>query len=170
MKKSFLLLLSVIFLISLLVFQSHMKYKEKQDYLTSINRLPEFYYEELYKGKQSSVDLIDGSPFLIIYFDTKCIFCEIEIKKIVRDAKKLGNLKILLLSSELKSQLVDFKDKNLPKNFMVGSITPKEMFKNFHTLVTPSTFVYNKKGIIKSYFKRPIDTKEILAALNDNDN
>jgi peroxiredoxin len=79
-------------------------------------------------------------------------------------------LKILLLSSELKSQLVDFKDKNLPKNFMVGSITPKEMFKNFHTLVTPSTFVYNKKGIIKSYFKRPIDTKEILAALNDNDN
>lgn len=115
--------------------------------------LPNFTFKNV-NGADVNRQNISGKPLWLIFFDSKCEICQLETENIRRD-NKIGNIQILMVSSEPLDTLAAFGKRydleNSPTVLLLND--PKHTGNyTFNVNTTPTSFLYDSDGsLIKRY-------------------
>jgi peroxiredoxin len=112
--------------------------------------------------------LSTGIATVLIYFNSTCEICQMELKSIGERISEFDQAHILLISSQEKAELEEFSNSHpLKKSQNVYWLVDEEMEVAAHYGVrsVPAIFCYDAKGKLQGKFQGPIKVDLILEKL-----
>ncbi|MFN3999939.1 peroxiredoxin family protein [Algoriphagus sp.] len=112
--------------------------------------------------------LSSGIATVLIYFNSTCEICQMELKSIGERISEFDGAQILLVSSQEKADLEGFYNSHTLKNSLnVYWLMDKEMEVAAHYGVrsVPAIFCYDAKGKLQGKFQGPVKVDLILEKL-----
>lgn len=112
--------------------------------------------------------LSSGIATVLIYFNSTCEICQMELKSIGERITESEDSHILLVSSQEKTELEEFYNSHALKNSQnVYWLMDEEMEVAAHYGVrsVPALFSYNKEGKLQGKFQGPVKVDLILEKL-----
>ncbi len=112
--------------------------------------------------------LSSGGITVLIYFNSTCEICQMELKSIGERITEFDDAQILLVSSQEKAELKEFSNFHALKNSPnVHWLIDEEMDVAAHYGVrsVPAIFCYDAKGKLQGKFQGPVKVNLILEKL-----
>lgn len=112
--------------------------------------------------------LSTGIATVLIYFNSTCEICQMELKSIGERISEFDDAQILLVSSQEKPELEEFYNSHSLKNSPnVSWLMDEEMDVAAHYGVrsVPAIFCYDAKGKLQGKFQGPVKVDLILQKL-----
>lgn len=112
--------------------------------------------------------LSSGIATVLIYFNSTCEICQMELKSIGERISEFDDAQIFLVSSQEKTELEEFYNSHALKNSPnVYWLMDEEMEVAAHYGVrsVPALFSYNKEGKLQGKFQGPVKVDLILEKL-----
>ncbi len=112
--------------------------------------------------------LSSGIATVLIYFNSTCEICQMELKSIGERITEFDDAQILLVSSQEKAELEEFSNFHALKNSPnVHWLIDEEMDVAAHYGVrsVPAIFCYDAKGKLQGKFQGPVKVDLILEKL-----
>lgn len=112
--------------------------------------------------------LSSGIATVLIYFNSTCEICQMELKSISERISEFKESHILLISSQEKAELEGFNNSHSLKNSPnVHWLIDEEMNVAAHYGVrsVPAIFCYNSEGKLQGKFQGPVKVNLILEKL-----
>jgi peroxiredoxin len=155
-KLAFVFLLMVLGAIGYLGFTIYKELQAKQALEKRIAELPDFSAPILNGEILHSDTFSKQSPLILTYFNTKCQFCQAEIRSIRQHKNLQAQADIYLISDESPNALKQFADEfelDSLKHISVLQDSTKQLKELFGVTGVPTTFVYNNDGKLLKNFK-----------------
>lgn len=151
-KKIFFATIAII----LVVFISIMliKYLKHQEYKKSISNISSINFKEFTLKGVKFYDKGDYNCFII--FNSNCDFCMDEIEDIVDNIELFKNVNFYLVSNQTEEALIEYNEDSEflgVENFTILLDNNDDFNKFFNFPGTPSTYIYDKKGILIDFKK-----------------
>jgi peroxiredoxin len=109
------------------------------------------------------------NKMLVIYFSKDCPHCEYELSILNENLKKLEEVMVYLLTtneSYLKSEEIQAnKNLLLSSKVFYGIVNEENFNQSFGSLITPSLYFFNKKGVLTEKIKGETKFERILEEL-----
>lgn len=112
--------------------------------------------------------LSSGIATVLIYFNSTCEICQMELKSIGKRISEFDDAQILLVSSQEKTELEEFYNSHALKNSQnVYWLMDDQMEVAGHYGVrsVPALFSYDKEGKLQGKFQGPVKVDLILEKL-----
>lgn len=164
-----LVLLFIVFgmlgMISLLAWKYHKKSENIAQIKEQIQVVPDIWLKTFDEEPFSITDFASGSPLLIIYFNSTCEMCRIELKALKERFAEFGQIKLLLASSQERE---DLDGLTIEYPFVSASNTKlaldDEMKLSDYLGVksVPSVFCYDSKGELIANYQGPVKLDILL--------
>lgn len=148
------------------------KYQRKLENIAQIKEqvqvVPNFWLKSFDEETFSISDFASGSPLLIIYFNSTCEMCKIELNALNERFTEFGQIKLLLASSQEREDLDGFI---IEYPFVSASNTKlaldDEMKLSAYLGVksVPSVFCYDSKGELIANYQGPVKLDVLLDKL-----
>ena len=150
----YVMLASVFTLLGYLTYCIAKRFQQKKAISEHITHLPTFEFRDLDNKLFSSKNLA-SQPVWLLYFNTECEFCQIEINDIQQHITQLSSIKVVLISSEKVSTLKKFSHQyglDTLQNLVVVQDSTHFCVTNLGMTTTPSSLLYATNGqLIKKY-------------------
>jgi len=130
--------------------------------------IPAFRLNSLSGDTFSLPQLSSGIATVLIYFNSTCEICQMELKSIGERISEFDDAQIFLVSSQEKTELEEFYNSHALKNSPnVYWLMDEEMEVAAHYGVrsVPALFSYNKEGKLQGKFQGPVKVDLILEKL-----
>jgi peroxiredoxin len=112
--------------------------------------------------------LSSGIPTVLIYFNSTCEICQMELKSIGERITEFEDAQILLISSQEQAELEEFYNfhalKNSPNVYWLKD-EDMEVASHYGVGSVPAIFCYDAKGKLQSKFQGPVKVDLILEKL-----
>jgi peroxiredoxin len=112
--------------------------------------------------------LSSGIATVLIYFNSTCEICQMELKSIGERISEFDEAHILLVSSQEKAELEEFYNshalKNSPNVYWLMD-EQMEVAAHFRVRSVPAIFCYDAKGKLQGKFQGPVKVDLILEKL-----
>lgn len=171
MQRSAILMILILLFIGSITFL-FIKFQRKESDLKiieeRIQRLPEIHFQTLQDDVIELRNFANGKPLLLMYINTECGACQIELESLYKRRENFREFQVLLVSSqetkEITDALCDFPFLTL-SNFQIGR--DEDLVLSTHLGVSgyPSIFCYNKEGDLLANFRGTIKLDVILDLL-----
>ncbi len=170
MKKK--IIISIIILIIatiwVLSYKLYVKSEEKKEHYQT---LPNFTFYSLEKDSLEKASLQKNMYSVIIFFDSHCDYCQLELKSIEKNIDKFKDIQIAMISSQPADTIKTFK-----KQFNFSAIPNtgmyyadlKELVEKFIKYSVPSVFVYDPEGKLAQQFTGYTKTDKILEVIHSD--
>ena len=106
--------------------------------------------------------------YVILYFNSKCEFCNFDIQNILKNNNLFKRSQILLVSSEDINTIKKSYDVSDYSNISLYYCDKDTFYKLFKTDRTPSIYIYNKKKFLIKKFIGETKIQLIDSILNSN--
>lgn len=106
--------------------------------------------------------------YVILYFNSKCEFCNFDIQNILKNNNLFKRSQILLVSSEDLNTIKKSYDVSDYSNISLYYCDKDNFYKLFKTDRTPSMYIYNKKKFLIKKFIGETKIQLIDSILNSN--
>ncbi len=130
------------------------RFQQKKAISEHIAHLPTFEFRDLDNKLFSSKNLA-SQPVWLLYFNTECEFCQIEIIDIQQHISQLSSIRVVLVSSEKVSTLKKFSHQyglDTLQNLVIVQDSTHFCVTNLGMTTTPSSLLYATNGqLIKKY-------------------
>lgn len=146
------------------------KITHKKEINDRTTHVPVFQFTDLEGRAFTQKDIADKTTWLV-YFDSSCEFCRMEIKDIVKNKAALSDIEMVLVSTEERDVLQKFsKDYGFEslKNFHIVQDKTHECHERFGFVSTPSSLLYSAQGALIERFKGVVKVEKIVSLLTDN--
>lgn len=131
----------------MLIYQLWQKSNQKQLINENLQKLPSFVFYKTDNNKFTNNSLSINKAVMILYFNSDCGFCRIQLKNLKTKIGLLKNFEILLISSESAEILKGVSEKyelNGIENVHFLSDKENQFYQKFGTNQTQSAFIYNQ--------------------------
>lgn len=112
--------------------------------------------------------LSTGIATVLIYFNSTCEICQMELKSIAERSSEFDGAQILLVSSQEKVELEEFSNshalKNSPNVYWLMD-DQMEVAAHYGIRSVPALFSYDKEGKLQGKFQGPVKVDLILEKL-----
>lgn len=120
-------------------------------------------------GKKFSLpQLCTGIATVLIYFNSSCEICQLELKSIGERISEFDDAQILLVSSQEQAELEEFYNshslKNSPNVYWLMD-DQMEVAGHYGVRSVPALFSYDKEGKLQGKFQGPIKVDILLERL-----
>ena len=155
-------------MISLLAWKYHKKSENIAQIKEQIQVVPDIWLKTFDEEPFSITDFASGSPLLIIYFNSTCEMCKIELNALNERFTEFGQINLLLASSQEREELEGFGTEypfvSEPNTKLV---LDEEMHLSAYLGVksVPSVFCYDSKGELITNYQGPVKLDIILNKL-----
>ncbi len=109
---------------------------------------------------------LEECPLMIIYFNTRCDFCQYEMQEIIARSEEFSKIQILFVSAERDKMPLDSLNKHfgLSYNTDMGiyRCSYQKITEWFGEMVSPTVLIYDKKGALINKFKGAMRINDIL--------
>lgn len=121
-------------------------------------------------GKNFSLlQLSSGIPTVLIYFNSTCEICQMELKSIADRISDFDDAHILLISSQENTELEEFYSthplRNLPNVYWLMD-EQMEVSAHYAVRSVPALFCYDTMGKLQGKFQGPIKVDVLLKNLS----
>jgi len=139
------------------------KISHKKQVSDRVAQLPSFEFSDLNGGMYSHKQL-RGKAAWLVYFDSGCEFCQMEIKDLQKNSTLLDDLEVVLISAEDSTTLQKFGqvysfDKH--ENFHIVQDQTHQCYQRFGMVSTPSSLLYDAQGTLIQRFNGVIKVEKI---------
>lgn len=148
------------------------KYQKKSENIAQIKEqiqvVPNFWLKSLDEETFSISDFASGSPLLIIYFNSTCEMCKIELNALNERITEFGQINILLASSQEREELEGFMDEYpfvSESNIKVALDEEMHLSAYLGVKSVPSVFCYDSKGELIANYQGPVKLDILLDKL-----
>jgi thioredoxin-related protein len=167
LARQFLIFL-VIASLGYLIYGIYSKKKQKRSVTQRIASLPNFVFETTNGLKVTGKDA-NGRPLWLIFFDTGCEYCQMEIEQI-KKAKLSNDIQIWLVSTEPADTLAAF----VVRHNLVGLQQVKVLRDTYHAdyhifsvTSSPASFLYDSHGSLIRQYKGIVKVQTVLKEARD---
>ncbi|MBO1514490.1 peroxiredoxin family protein [Metabacillus bambusae] len=120
-------------------------------------------------GKVFNLSDYAGKIVIVNFWTTWCTYCQEEMEELIKFRKEANSLNVELLgvnvtSSEQSEKAVIHFVKGIDLPFQVGLDVHGEVSKTYQIIGIPTTFIIDKKGIVKKKLIGPV-TSDMLKEL-----
>ncbi|WP_114751141.1 peroxiredoxin family protein [Pleomorphovibrio marinus] len=169
-KKIILLAIAFIFLglIGLLARKYQEKAKKIAIIKEQVQTIPDLILKTIGGEVISLTNYAEGSPFLIVYFNSTCEICRIELNAINERISEFKKVKVLLASSQELSELEDiYKDFPFVSelNFQVAWDDEMRLSEFLGIKSVPTNFCYGENADLISIHQGPVKMDILLGKL-----
>jgi peroxiredoxin len=170
MKKIILyvLVLGLLVSVSWLIFSVNLKRKAVAEAEVRAESISATRLNALSGGNFSLPQLSSGISTVLIYFNSTCEICQMELKSIGERISEFEEAQILLVSSQERLEVSEFYNNHSLKNSSnVYWLMDEEMEVAAHYGVrsVPAIFCYDAKGKLQGKFQGPVKVDLILQKL-----
>lgn len=170
MKKVilFVLILGLLASVVWLIFSVEQKKEATAEAEVRAESIPGIRLNSLSGDTFSLPQLSSGIATVLIYFNSSCEICQIELKSIGERISEFDDAQIFLVSSQEKTELEEFYNSHALKNSPnVYWLMDEEMEVAAHYGVrsVPALFSYDKEGKLQGKFQGPVKVDLILEKL-----
>lgn len=171
-KLLFLVIASVLSLLSFLGYNIITKVKEKNTITQKLQTIPEFEFLTLERQVFTKANLKQNVITILIYFNSECDFCQNEAQSISANIDKFKNVQFVFVSTEAIVAIQQFSEKyNLKSKqniiFLYDNIST--FSSRFDTSSIPFLLIYDKNQKLIKKHKGQLNAKGILRALQEYD-
>lgn len=130
--------------------------------------IPEISLNTISGGNFSLPQLSSGIATVLIYFNSTCEICQMELKSIGERISEFDDAQILLISSQEQAELAEFYNshslKNSPNVYWLMD-DQMEVAAHYGVRSVPALFSYDKEGKLQGKFQGPIKVDILLESL-----
>lgn len=138
------------------------KISQKKEVAKRVAQLPKFEFLSI-NGQSFTEQNLKNKSVWIIYFDSGCEYCKIEIEDIQKNNSQLSGIQIVLISTEDINTLKKFSERqNFSNNITVVQDKTHQCFERFGMVSTPSSLLYNNVGILIERFNGVVKAEKVL--------
>lgn len=115
-------------------------------------------------------DLPKDRPVILMYFSPECGHCQVEAEELVKNADKLKEAFLLLVSYHTPQEVADFAKQYKLKKFphlAMGRDTEYNLPAHFQVEQTPFMAVYNRKGVLTRIFRSGTDALTLIKLVGE---
>jgi peroxiredoxin len=144
------------------------KVTHKKELKDRIAHVPAFRFVDL-EGCAFTQQNLRGKPTWLLYFDSGCEFCRMEISDIVKNKSHLSDVEVVLVSAEDKEVLQKFRKKHgfdALKNFHIVQDKTHECHERFGMVSTPSSLLYSAQGALIQRFNGVVKVEKVVSLFN----
>lgn len=170
MKKFILsiLILGLLASVVWLIFSVQKKKEAESQALERAGFIPEISLNTISGENFSLPQLSSGIATVLIYFNSTCEICQLELKSIGERISEFKDARILLVSSQEQAEVEEFFDAHSLKNFpTVYWLMDEQMEVSAYYGVrsVPTIFCYDGEGELQGKFQGPVKVDLILEKL-----
>ena len=140
------------------------KLSTKKAIAERVAQLPAFQFVDL-AGRAFTQQDLANKPTWLLYFDSTCEFCQMEISDLEHHQDKLREVQLVLISAESKEVLEKFSRKysfTQHPNVKVVQDTSHHCQERLGLLSTPSSLVYDASGHLIKKVNGVMKTEKII--------
>lgn len=142
------------------------KTKEKKLTVLKTASLPDFNFQGI-DSKTYNRKSVSGKPLWLIFFDTGCEYCQMEVENIQKMGE-LNEVKIWLVSQESIDSIIVFKEK-----YGLSTLSHIQLLKDandaayhiFNVTSPPASFLYSANGALIKSYKGVVKVETVLRDL-----
>lgn len=169
MKKKIKLLLAIVLfiVIGFLGYKISSKLIHKKEVAERIKVIPNFSFYTL-DGKEFSDKNLQKKPSVFVYFNSECIYCQSETKKIQERLEDFNEVQLIFISFEKKEIIQQFaKDYELldQENVLFLEDRKGEFSKLFDVTSIPFMVIYDEQKKMLKKFKGATNINAIVEVL-----
>lgn len=168
----FVVIISVLGLLSYLGFNVISKAKEKNQIAKQLETIPEFEFLTLEQQPFTKADLKPEKNTIFIYFNSECDFCQHEAKSISDNLESFKEVQFIFVSTEPITTIRQFSEQynlNNKQNITFLYDNLSTFSSRFDANSIPYLLIYdNEQKLIKKH-KGQLNAKGILRALQENE-
>ncbi|QTD38009.1 redoxin domain-containing protein [Polaribacter batillariae] len=171
-KVLFIIILSIISLISYLGYNVISKAKEKSQIAKQIQTIPKFELQTLNSTSFSNTDLKQNTSTIFIYFNSDCDFCHHEAKSVSQNLKNFKNVQFIFVSfeeTEAIKKFVELYKLDNQENIIFLEDKKGVFSTTFNANSIPYILIYDKNNNLIKKHKGQLNANGILRVLNQND-
>ena len=170
MKKIILsvFVLGLLALIGWLIFSLQEKKEDLNQAEIRAESIPAISLRSISDANYSLPQLSSGTPTVLIYFNSTCEICQLELKSIGERILEFKDARILLVSSQEQAEVEEFYDTHSLKNSSnVYWLMDEQMEVSTYYGVrsVPAIFCYDGEGELQGRFQGPVKVDLILEKL-----
>lgn len=150
------------------------KYQKKSENIAQVKEqiqvIPNIWLKNFDEEPFSITDFASGSPLLIIYFNSTCEMCKIELNALQERITEFEQINLLLVSSQEREELVGFgAEYPFVSEPNTKLVLDEEMHLSAYLGVkaVPSIFCYDLKGELIANYQGPVKLDILLNKLLD---
>ncbi|WP_169704687.1 peroxiredoxin family protein [Runella slithyformis] len=135
-----------------------------------VARLPAFRFTDL-EGRPFTARHLKNKPTWLLYVDSGCEFCRMELRDIQKHQQQLANVEVVLVSAEDRATLQKFqKEQGFDdlKNFHIVQDKTHECHERLGMVSTPSSLLYDAQGALIQRFSGVVKVEKIVSLLLQN--
>ena len=170
MKKK-IIISAIILIIATIWFFSYKQYikdeKNKEQYQT----LPNFTFYSIEKDSLEKATLQKNMNSVLIFFDSHCDYCKLELGAIEKNIENFNNTQIAMISSQPVDTIKLFNKQfnfSLSQNAGMYYAKSEELVEKFTKYSVPSVFIYDKNNKLLQQFTGFTKVEKILEVLNSS--
>jgi peroxiredoxin len=170
MKKKIIIsaIIIIIATIWVLSYKLYVKNEEKKEHYQT---LPDFAFYSLEKDSLEKASLQKNMYSVLIFFDSHCDYCKLELKSIEKNIDKFKDVQIAMISSQPADTIKAFK-----KQFNFSAIPNtgmyyadlKELVEKFIKYSVPSVFIYDAEDKLAKQFTGFTKVEKILEVIHSD--
>ncbi|GMQ31339.1 peroxiredoxin family protein [Algoriphagus confluentis] len=170
MKKVilFVLILGLLASVVWLIFSVEQKKEATAEAEVRAESIPGIRLNSLSGDTFSLPQLSSGIATVLIYFNSTCEICQMELKSIGKRISEFDDAQIFLVSSQEKTELEEFYNshalKNSPNVYWLMD-DQMEVAAHYGVRSVPALFSYDKEGKLQGKFQGPVKVDLILEKL-----
>lgn len=146
------------------------KITHKKELKDRIAHVPAFRFVDL-EGRAFTQQDLRGKTTWLLYFDSGCEFCRMEISDIVKNKSRLSEVEVVLVSAEDKDVLQKFRKEygfDALNNFHIVQDKTHECHERLGMVSTPSSLLYSAQGALIERFNGVVKVEKIISLLFHN--
>lgn len=170
MRKILLFVILIVLLVSIgwLLFSVYEKEETNKQIQKREEVLPDVSLESVAGDRYTISELGKGAAILLVYFNSTCEICQLELQNIGERIGDFSDVRIILVSSQEQEELMGFVDTHpLNKASNVYWLLDQEMevATYYGVRSVPAIFCYDSSGDLHGKFNGPIKIDLLLDAL-----
>lgn len=164
----FLILIAFAAFVSYLWYTSYKVIAEKKTIEDQIRQIPKLELNTLEGASVSLYSFDNEVRIIVLYFNTRCAFCQFELKELKRRVPEFIDTEIVLISAEPLDTLRPFDNKlqfDLYPNAGIYHCPYDTLYKYFGKLIAPTTFIYGTDKKLLKKFKGATRIDDMLSVI-----
>lgn len=140
------------------------KITHKKEVSYRVARLPRFQFRDA-EGPVLTAQHLKNKPAWLLYFDSSCEFCRMEIRDIVKNKERLADIQVIMISAEEMPVLQKFRKEQgfeSLKNIHIVRDSSHQCYERFGLVSTPSSLLYDTQGALVERFNGVVKVEKIL--------
>lgn len=173
MKKSVIKLVALSAVVAFIVFGILIasNLMERENIVDRISTWPALDSTTLDGMVVSTSDLLDGTPVILTYFNTECIYCQQKFAGILADGQLQHEATLVFVSDEIPEIVRAFQEEmglDQEPGFVFLYDENRSIRNHFGIRSVPASFIYSKEGKLTQFYRGLVQTEELRSHITDD--